>query len=201
MTACMLKIHLLDTYHWCNWPLYHLLCMRLGVMRGGSNRNCLQEFLQPFPSSCKGFSIWVSGVLGQYLGWDLDSLLSMRSEVHASLSTVTGSEIFVPYCSLFATVIFPPLGWVFSHLPGVALQWLFLGESCLVCAAACPRLVSFLNSLLGSSVPRFLRDGRYRTDCGTERDRTPGEITQWFSVNSVWGMGNHCFLGDTGYQH
>lgn len=139
MAACMMKIYLQDTYHWRNWPLYHLLCMRLDVMRGGSNRNCLQELLQPFPSSCKGFSNWVSGVLGQYL----DSLLSTGSEARASLSTVTGSEMFVPCCSLFATVIFPPLGWVFSRLPEVAFQWLFLGESCLVCVAACPRLVSF----------------------------------------------------------
>lgn len=87
MAACMVKIHVLDTYHLCNWLLHHLLCMKLGVMRGGSNRNCLQELLQPFPSSRKGFSNWVSGALGQYLGWDLDSLLSMGSEAHASLST------------------------------------------------------------------------------------------------------------------
>lgn len=97
--------------------------------------------------------------------------------------------------ALFATVIFPTLGWVFSHFPTVALQGLFLGESCLVCVAACPRLVSFPNSFLSSSLPHFLRDGRYRTDRGAEHDGTPGDFY------SVGGMGNHWFLWDTDHQH
>lgn len=71
--AHMVKIHLLHTHTVCNWPLCRLLYAMLGVMMGGSGRNCLQELLQPFPSSCKGLSNWVSGVLRQYLGWDLDN--------------------------------------------------------------------------------------------------------------------------------
>lgn len=61
--AHMVKIHLLDTHTMCNWPLCHLLYAVLVVMMGDSGKSCLQELLQPFPSSCKGLSNWVSGVL------------------------------------------------------------------------------------------------------------------------------------------
>lgn len=62
--AHMVKIHLLDTHTVCNWPLCCLLYAILGVMIGGNGRNCLQELLQPFPSSCKGSQI------GSLESWD-----------------------------------------------------------------------------------------------------------------------------------
>lgn len=195
IAVCIVKTHLLDKYHWCNGPLNHLLCARLGVMRGGSNRNCSQGPLQPFLSSCEGFSGLVSGVLRWYLQCDLDSLLWVGSEAHESFSTE--SHWWWNICSLLLSVCYSDSctrGWVFSHLSRVALQWLFLGESSLVCVTACPRCVCFPSLFLGSSLQCFLREGRYKIGCSPEHDRTPCDL------HSAQRMANRYFLGDTGHH-
>lgn len=104
--------------------------------------------------------------------------------MHPCQQTVTGREMFVPCCSLFATVIFPPLGWVFSHLPRVALQPLLLGESCLVCVAACPRLVSFPNSFLGSLE---MADNRESVVLSLTEHQVICTVCREWEITAFWG--------------
>lgn len=115
-----------------------------------------------YKNFCSLFQTPVKGSqIGSLESWDniLDGILTACCQwevkpMNPCQQTVTGSETFLPSRSLFAMVIFPPMGWFLSHLPRTGLQ--FLGESCLVCVAACSRLVSFPSSFLGSSLPRFL---------------------------------------------
>lgn len=90
--------------------MYPLLCTTLAVMKGGSGRNCLQELLQPFPSSCKGLSDCVSGVLGQYLGWDLDSCVCF--ELKQCFKREEGWEVSVTAAEMIVPVVLLDSVWI-----------------------------------------------------------------------------------------
>lgn len=90
--------------------MYPLLCTTLGVMKGGSGRNCLQELLQRFPSSCKGLSLRVSRVLGQYLGWDLDSCVCF--ELKQCFKREEGWEVSVTAAEMIVSVVLLDSVWI-----------------------------------------------------------------------------------------